>query len=112
MLVVKLGGSFAASRKLVQWIEVLADHGGGRTVIVPGGGQFADIVRTAQKQWCFADDIAHQMAIYAMVQYGLMLSGLSPILKPVADISAIRAVLRSRKSRSGYRCRWRWPIRI
>lgn len=97
MLVVKLGGSLAASRNLARWIEVLAEHGGGRTVVVPGGGPFADTVRAAQKQWCFGDDTAHRMAIYAMVQYGLMLSGLSPVLKPAADINAIHTVLRGRK---------------
>jgi aspartokinase-like uncharacterized kinase len=46
-VVVKLGGSFAFSEQLRNWIEALAACGG-EVVIVPGGGPFADAVRLAQ----------------------------------------------------------------
>jgi len=73
MWVVKLGGSLADSESLIPWLQALA-----RTdaVIVPGGGPFADQVRKAQARWRFDERTAHDMAVLAMRQYGLMLAGL------------------------------------
>jgi aspartokinase-like uncharacterized kinase len=73
MWVVKLGGSLAHSEILAPWLHALA-----RTdaAIVPGGGPFADQVRKAQARWRFEDRTAHDMAILAMRQYGLMLASL------------------------------------
>jgi len=48
-IVVKLGGSFAYSDYLQDWIEALAACAG-RVVVVPGGGPFDDAVRLAQRQ--------------------------------------------------------------
>jgi aspartokinase-like uncharacterized kinase len=84
--VVKLGGSLAAGSLLAEWLDVLA-AGGGRVVVVPGGGPFADAVREAQQRWNFDDVAAHRMALLAMEQYGLMLAGLRPGLHP-ADSNA------------------------
>jgi aspartokinase-like uncharacterized kinase len=53
-VVVKLGGSFAFSKHLRDWIETLAACAG-RVVIVPGGGPFADAVRLAQPRMGFDD---------------------------------------------------------
>ena len=44
IIVVKLGGSLAGSRHLADWVGALAACGG-RSVVVPGGGPFADAVR-------------------------------------------------------------------
>jgi 5-(aminomethyl)-3-furanmethanol phosphate kinase len=63
-IVVKLGGSFAYSDHLRDWIEALAACAG-RVVIVPGGGPFADAVRLAQIQMRFDDKAAHHMAVLA-----------------------------------------------
>jgi len=75
--VVKLGGSLVSSHCLTLWLETLSKT---NAVIVPGGGMFADAVRQAQAHWHFNDVTAHQMAILAMRQYGLMLVGLCPKL--------------------------------
>jgi aspartokinase-like uncharacterized kinase len=75
MWVVKLGGSLATSPELADWLEVLACAGAGSVAIVPGGGPFADAVRAAQARWGFDDSTAHQMALKAMDQFGLMLCG-------------------------------------
>jgi len=91
MLVIKLGGSLATAPQLPAWLNVLAEHGRGRLIIVPGGGLFADAVRSAQSQWQFSEQTAHVMAIYAMLQYGLMLDGMHPKLKSVDNIDAIQA---------------------
>ncbi len=77
MWVVKLGGSLSQSPRLTLWLEVLAETD---AVIVPGGGPFADAVRTAQDHWGFGDEAAHEMAILGMRQYGRMLIGLCPKL--------------------------------
>ena len=43
MQVVKLGGSLLRDPLLPAWLERLATRDAGQTVIVPGGGPFADI---------------------------------------------------------------------
>ena len=67
--VIKLGGSFAFSPNLRDWIAAIT-RCAGRAVIVPGGGPFADAVRVAQAQMGFDNRAAHRMALLAMEQYG------------------------------------------
>ena len=76
MWVVKLGGSLQSFPGLRDWVRLIAEQGGGRVVLVPGGGQFADAVRAAQRTAGFDDRTAHGMALFAMEQYGLMLAAL------------------------------------
>lgn len=90
--VVKLGGSLAGSAQLAAWLDAIAT-GGGRLVLVPGGGPFADQVRESQRRWQFDDPIAHRLALLAMEQYGLMLAGLQPRLRPAASRAEIGRVL-------------------
>jgi 5-(aminomethyl)-3-furanmethanol phosphate kinase len=88
-IVVKLGGSFAFSDHLKDWIEALTACAG-RVVIVPGGGPFADAVRLAQVRMGFDDRAAHHMAVLAMEQYGCALASLSSVLSPAESVDAIR----------------------
>lgn len=83
--IIKIGGSLYYRPELKRVLAhaaglVKAPH---NAVIVPGGGPFADQVRRAQQRWLFADETAHQMALLAMRQYGLMLAALSGL--PVAE---------------------------
>ena len=78
MWVVKLGGSLLGSPELVKWLEVLTRHGDGKIVIVPGGGIFADAVRESQKLSNSSDAVAHKMAVMAMDQYAVLMTGLNP----------------------------------
>ena len=87
--IVKLGGSLASSPSLRAWLDVFARAGAGRMVIVPGGGPFADAVRTVQRQQRFDDAAAHRMALLAMEQYGRMLIGMQPGLVATDTASAI-----------------------
>src|SRR5260221_6528865 len=90
--VVKLGGSLAFAAALTDWLAALAS-GRGRAVLVPGGGPFADQVREAQRRRPFDDATAHRMALLAMEQYGLLLCGLHPALRPAksrAEIAWLR----------------------
>jgi aspartokinase-like uncharacterized kinase len=80
MWVVKLGGSLLGSPELKRWLDVFTRHGDGKIVIVPGGGVFADAVRESQKLSGIDDVVAHQLAVRAMDQYGVLLAGLNPKL--------------------------------
>jgi aspartokinase-like uncharacterized kinase len=72
--IVKLGGSYAFSPHLPNVVAAIAAT---RVpiVIVPGGGPFADNIRTLQSRMGFSDDTAHRLALLAMCQFGEMLCG-------------------------------------
>ncbi|MCB5184485.1 uridylate kinase [Methylobacillus gramineus] len=80
MWVIKLGGSLLGSPELNIWLDTVARHGDGKVLIVPGGGIFADAVRDAQISSGIDDATAHRMAVMAMDQYGVLMTGLSPRL--------------------------------
>lgn len=98
MWLVKLGGSLSYDPCLRSWLDTLASMGGGRVIIVPGGGPFADLVRDAQHHWEFDDEAAHRMALHAMQQNGLLLAALCPALLPVETEEDMRAVLSKGKT--------------
>lgn len=95
-VVVKLGGSLAETGTLPSWLAVAVEQGAGRCVIVPGGGDFADAVRAAQRRHGFSDGTAHRMALLAMEQYALLLQELAPALRPCETVAQIRAALADR----------------
>jgi aspartokinase-like uncharacterized kinase len=78
-VVVKVGGSLephkSALTKLMHTLVKLASKHA--IIVVPGGGSFADKVREATSTYNLSDLVAHRMAILAMDQYGLLLSGLA-----------------------------------
>ena len=90
MWIVKLGGSLSRDARLPRWLAMLAELGGGRVVVVPGGAAFADAVRDAQGHWGFDDLTAHNMAVLAMAQTAHLLHALEPRLALAADEDAIR----------------------
>ncbi len=96
VLVAKLGGSLAASALLPDWLDAIA-AGAGHVVLVPGGGPFADAVRTTQHALGFDDATAHAMALLAMAQYGLFLAGRHAALLPAESPHAIADALRARR---------------
>ncbi|GAB3669081.1 amino acid kinase family protein [Ramlibacter alkalitolerans] len=93
MWIVKLGGSLAHDPRLVQWLALLAELGGGRVTVVPGGGAFADAVRASQRHWHFTDLPAHNMAVLAMAQTAHLFHALEPRLALAADEAGIRREL-------------------
>jgi aspartokinase-like uncharacterized kinase len=91
--VVKLGGSLNSDPLLPQWLELLAQLGGGRVVLVCGGGRFADAVRQHQAHWRYNDLAAHNMALLAMAQTAHFLQALNPALQMAnSDEQAQRAL--------------------
>jgi aspartokinase-like uncharacterized kinase len=96
LTVVKLGGSYARSRQLEDWLRALSACAG-RVVLVPGGGPFADAVRRAQQQMGFDDQAAHRMALLAMEQYGCALASLDAGMTLAGSGAAIRRAARERR---------------
>ena len=66
-------------------------------MLVPGGGPFADQVRHQQAHWKFDDATAHDMALHAMDQFGLMLCALQSGLRPVRSLAELDEVLRHKQ---------------
>jgi len=71
--VVKLGGAVLAEGSVMALAGIPRD---GRTLIVPGGGPFADAVRAVDARLGLGDDAAHWAAILAMDQYAYALAAL------------------------------------
>jgi len=77
--VVKLGGSLAGDPALPRWLAAIVE-GPVPRLVVPGGGPFADAVRTLQSRLGFDERTAHGAAILAMQQYALVLAAIEPRL--------------------------------
>jgi aspartokinase-like uncharacterized kinase len=95
MWIVKLGGSLGTDPLLPQWLDLLAQLGGGRITVVAGGGGFSDEARRLQGHWQFDDLAAHNMAVLAMAQTAYQLHALNPALQLATRKSDIRRVLHS-----------------
>lgn len=93
MWIVKIGGSLNANPMLPAWLDLLAECGGGRVIVVCGGGAFGDEVRRTQAQWRFGDLSAHNMAILAMAQTAYLMHGLNPALQLTRNRADIHRVL-------------------
>ena len=74
--VVKIGGALtqvpAELDRVCRAVSSAAAHH--RLLVVPGGGPFADAVRSVQVNLSLSNDAAHWMAILAMDQYALLLA--------------------------------------
>jgi 5-(aminomethyl)-3-furanmethanol phosphate kinase len=95
MWVVKLGGSLNKDPILPQWLELMAQLGGGRVTIVCGGGNFAEEVRHSRTHWNFDHLPAHNMGVLAMAQTAYLAHGIEPKLRLAASEDGIRQVLRA-----------------
>jgi 5-(aminomethyl)-3-furanmethanol phosphate kinase len=96
LAIVKFGGSHASGSHIKDWLAAIAAEAGS-IAIVPGGGPFADAVRTAQTSIGYDDRAAHLMALMAMAQFGCALESLNPALTVAASRSAILRALKERK---------------
>jgi 5-(aminomethyl)-3-furanmethanol phosphate kinase len=96
LAIVKLGGSHATGPHLKDWLTAIAAEAG-LIAIVPGGGPFADAVRTAQALIGYDDRAAHTMALMAMAQFGSALESLNPALRLAASRAAIFRALKEGK---------------
>src|SRR3984893_2525347 len=90
--IVKLGGSLAHTPQFAAWLEALAAWGG-PLILVPGGGAFAECVRTAQVAMGFNDTAAHRMALNAMGQFGIALAAYSDAFTLAASCEELDSAL-------------------
>jgi 5-(aminomethyl)-3-furanmethanol phosphate kinase len=96
MWVVKISGSLTRDPLLPQWLELMAQLGGGRVTIVCGGGSFADEARHAHAHWRFDNSLhAHNMAVLATAQAGYLALCLEPKLRLAVSEGSIRQILRA-----------------
>ena len=86
-LVVKIGGSLALRGAHI--LSILSREGC-RALVVPGGGRFADHVRSLSP----SPDAAHWMAIAGMDQFGwLLASNGYPVTTRVANVNEVTILL-------------------
>jgi len=79
-LVVKVGGSISKTGRLGGVLKMLS-AAQIPIVIVPGGGPFADAVRSLQREMSFDDVVAHRLAMLAMEQMAEWMAAQCPGLK-------------------------------
>jgi 5-(aminomethyl)-3-furanmethanol phosphate kinase len=91
-LVVKIGGGLLRDGgldALRRACNEAAEHARSRPVlVVPGGGPFADAVRTVDRDGELGDRLAHRLALAAMDQLGMVLHELLPSAEPIDDLRA------------------------
>lgn len=98
MKVIKLGGSLMNdATSLIQCLTTIEQKYKDNVVIVPGGGVFADLIRTTQQQWKFCDETAHQMSILAMKQLAFLLKSIKPDFMLVESLATIQILLKKPK---------------
>lgn len=87
-LVVKVGGSLSKAGRLGGVLKMLS-AAQVPIVIVPGGGPFADAVRSLQRGMSFDDAVAHRLAMLAMEQMAEWMVAQCPGLKVAQTIDEI-----------------------
>ena len=97
--IVKVGGSLALyPEKLRALCEELSEiskkH---RLIVVPGGGEFADVTRDLDERYSLSCELSHRMAILGMDQYGFLLSELIHNSSIVNQLENLQKVLDSPK---------------
>ncbi|KQT47761.1 uridylate kinase [Methylobacterium sp. Leaf456] len=89
--VVKVGGSLLSDKLRLR--ALLTDCTTKNVAIVPGGGPFADAVRTAQAALGFDDALAHRLALDAMGRMAEVFCALEPQLAVAASVEAVASAL-------------------
>lgn len=95
LTVAKVGGSLANQpSKLRELANFLCNQSKKHPlIIIPGGGEFADTVRSIDKRFNLSAQASHRMAILAMDQYGLLLADLIPAAFTVRSIDEAKKAL-------------------
>jgi aspartokinase-like uncharacterized kinase len=78
--IVKVGGSLSLYPEKLRCLclkisEISKEQ---KLIVVPGGGKFADVVRSLDKSFHLSCSTSHRMSILGMDQYGMLLSDLIP----------------------------------
>jgi 5-(aminomethyl)-3-furanmethanol phosphate kinase len=95
-LVVKIGGGLLRDEGLDglrrACAEVTAMAASRPVLVVPGGGPFADAVRDVDAKVGLGDEVAHELALRAMDQLGVLLARCLPDVEMIVRLVAPRAV--------------------
>jgi 5-(aminomethyl)-3-furanmethanol phosphate kinase len=87
--VLKVGGSLNRGEELTLLCSEISRLGRNhQLLVVPGGGEFADLIRETYLRYKLDETAAHCMALLAMDQYGYLLNRLIADSFLTADISA------------------------
>ena len=93
--VLKVGGSLALYPEKLKALctELSLSSKKHRLIVVPGGGEFADVARSLDKRFSLSCGASHRMAILGMDQYGLLLCDLIPNSVTVSKLDEIEYFL-------------------
>lgn len=96
-LVVKAGGGLLGTSGILPRLGQALSAAAGRRelLVIPGGGPFADTVRTFARLHGLSDSAAHWMAILGMDQYAHALAHHTPGAQVVEDQAGILLALRA-----------------
>jgi len=93
-VVCKIGGSLSQPGVLRPLLKTLeASRSEHRLLVVPGGGAFADVVRSEAATFHLRETASHWMAILAMDQYGYLLADLGHATRTVRTPTEIEDAL-------------------
>lgn len=90
-VVVKLGGSLLSDRARMEHLLAMVCDSPAKVLVVPGGGPFADAVRAAHAAHGFSEAAAHEMAVLATHQTGLLIGDLARAIAPVTNEEELAA---------------------
>jgi aspartokinase-like uncharacterized kinase len=92
LTVVKVGGGLGRDDALKGLCTALGALGERHPLlVVPGGGDFADAVRDADRRFGLSAETSHRMAILGMEQFGWLLSELIPGAERCAELARVGA---------------------
>lgn len=92
--VIKVGGSLASDPAILRALctELAKTAERFRVLVVPGGGEFADVVRAADSRFSPSSQVSHKMAVLGMDQFGLLLSDLTPNSRVALSLSVVEGL--------------------
>jgi aspartokinase-like uncharacterized kinase len=95
-IVVKIGGGLLRAEGVEglrrACAEVTEMASARPVLVVPGGGPFADAVRAVDAQLGLSDGMAHELALRAMDQLGVLVAALLPEPEPLTELVAPRSI--------------------
>ncbi|OUW00151.1 MAG: hypothetical protein CBD16_06940 [Betaproteobacteria bacterium TMED156] len=77
MIAIKIGGSLLESKKIRECLDIIVAQNK-RTFIIPGGGVFANLVRSEQKKIKFNNLVAHNLCLLSMSSVGCIIQSMIP----------------------------------
>jgi len=98
--VIKVGGNLAETPEVLRAVcktlgQLARMH---QILVVPGGGEFADLVRDIDMRYSLPPITAHRMAVLSMDQYAFLLSELTPNSERARNLGEIEEILGSNKA--------------